>query len=157
MFANLTRKLFGDNRPIERQVENQVLGTLAYSDEDDAWLTSEEAGSLQFGFYIVGSEDLTTRTRKPDPGLVKQAETFALAQNQFVAEVMAYVQSESKSRQIHKGWELEIAALKIETLCLFWPKRPRDAQISFSGGSNHRLWRCGYLDGKPGGGLSFDS
>lgn len=157
MFVHLMRKLFGDKRPIEREVENQILGTLVYSDDDDAWLTSEVAGNLKFGFYISGSEDFTAPIRRPDPALVKQAETIALTQNQFVTDVMAYVRSEFKTQHRHKDWEPEIAQLQIETFCLLWPKRPRDGQISFSGGNNYRLWRCGYLDGKPGGGLNFDS
>jgi hypothetical protein len=149
--------LIGDKRPIERQIENDILGTLVYSDDDEAWLTIPESGKLKFGFYIAGSDDFTAPMRVPDPVLVKQAEAVALAQDQFVAEVMAYVQSECKGKRMHRGWESEIADLRIETLCLFWPKRPRDGQISFSGGRNYRLWRCGYLDGKPGGGLGFDS
>ena len=157
MFATLKRKLFGDHRPIQRQVENNTLGTLVYSDDDKAWLIVPESGKLRFGFYISGSEDFTAPVQGPDPVLVKQAEAVALAQDQFVAEVMAYVQAECKGNRMHRGWESEIADLRIETLCLFWPKRPRDGQISFSGGRNYRLWRCGYLDGKPGGGLAFDS
>ena len=157
MFATIKRKLFGAQRPIERQIENEILGLLEYSNDDEAWLTRESSGRLKFAFYIRGADDLSAPIQKPDPALVKQAESIALDQDQFVAEVMAYVQQESRTKRLHKGWESEIAQLKIEMLCLFWPKRPRDGQISFSGGDNYRLWRCGYLDGKPGGGLGFDS
>lgn len=157
MFATLKRKLFGDQRPIERRIENEILGLLEYSNDDEAWLTRESSGRLKFGFYICRSDDFSTPTQTPDPALVKQAESVAVDQDRFVAEVMAYVQEECNTERLHKGWEREIAQLKIETLCLFWPKRPRDGQISFSGGDNYRLWRCGYLDGKPGGGLGFDS
>ena len=31
MFATLKRKLFGDQPPIERQIENEILGLLEYS------------------------------------------------------------------------------------------------------------------------------
>ncbi len=157
VLSALKRKLLGDKRPIERQIDSDVLGRLVYSDDDEAWLTGGESGELKFGFYIAGSEDFSAPTQRPDPYLVRQAEAVALVQDQFIAEVMAYLQTEAKVRRIHKGWEHEIAQLQIETLCLFWPKRPRDGQISFSGGSDYRLWRCGYLDGKPGGGLGFDS
>jgi hypothetical protein len=157
MSSTLKRKLFGDQRPIEREIDNDVLGPLEYSSDDEAWLARESSGRLQFGFYICGSDDFSTPTQMPDPALVRQAECVALDQDRFVADVMAYVREESRTKRLHKGWESEIAQLKIETLCLFWPKRPRDGQIYFSGGANYRLWRCGYLDGAPGGGLGFDS
>ena len=157
MFATLKRKLLGDRRPIQRRVENALLGPLVYSDDDEAWLTEENTTSLKFGFYIRGSEDYSTPEQVPDPGLIKQAESVVFTQDSFVAQVMAYVQHEAKTKRLHRGWEEEIGELQIETLCLFWPKRPREGQISFSGGRNFRLWRCGYIDGKPGGGLGFDS
>lgn len=157
MFTALKRMFLGDQRPIERRIENAILGALIYSDDDEAWITEESSGKLKFRFYISGSEDRSESKRIADPELVKQAELVALSQDTFIAEVMAYVRSEAETRKLHRGWESEIAQLRIETLCLFWPKRPRDGQISFSGGNNFRLWRCGYLDGKPGGGLGFDS
>lgn len=157
MFAFLKRKLLGDKRPIAHRLDNQILGALIYSDEDNAWLTQNTSNKLKFGFYIAGSEDPTLPLQMPDPELIKQAESVALGQDKFIAEVMTYVDEECRTKKIHKGWESEIAQLQIETLCLFWPKRPRDGQISLSGGKNHRLWRCEYLDGNPGGGLGFDS
>lgn len=157
MFAALKRKLLGDRRPIVRQIENEILGSLIYSDDDEAWLTEQDSKELKFGFYIAGSEDLAATSHMPDPVLIRQAESIARSQDQFIAEVMAYVNEECRTKSLHKGWEDEIAQLQIETLCLFWPKRPRDGQISFAGGNNYRLWRCAYLDGKPGGGLDFDS
>lgn len=157
MFAALKRRLLGDRRPIVRQIENEILGPLIYSDDDKAWLTEETSKELKFGFYIAGSEDIASASQMPDPALIKQAESVARSQDQFIAEVMAYVNEECRTKRLHKGWEGEIGQLQIETLCFFWPKRPRDGQISFSGGNNYRLWRCGYLDGKPCGGLSFDS
>lgn len=157
MFATLKRKLLGDRRPVERRVENQILGPLIYSDDDDAWLTEEGSTQLKFSFYISGSQDLSLPKKIPDLAIVKQAESVALCQDSFIAEVMAYIQSESKAKKRHGGWVEEIAQLRLETLCLFWPERPRNGQISLSGGSDYRLWRCGYIDRKPDGGLNFDS
>lgn len=157
MFAALKRKLVGDKRPIRRRVENAVLGPLIYSDDDEAWLTDENTTHLKFGFYICGSEDYSAAEQMPDPALVRQAESVVLAKDSFVAQVRAYVQHEAQTKSLHRGWQEEICELQVETLCLFWPKRPRDGQISFSGGRNFRLWRCGYIDGEPGGGLGFDS
>ena len=71
--------------------------------------------------------------------------------------VMAHIRHEGATKRMHRGWEQEIAGLGVEMVCLFWPDKPREGQISLSGGLNFRLWRCGYIDGHPGAGLSFDS
>jgi len=55
MFATFKRKLLGDRRPVDRRVENHILGSLIYSDDDDAWLTEEGSTQLKFSFYISGS------------------------------------------------------------------------------------------------------
>jgi hypothetical protein len=157
MLRLLARKLLGDRRPIDREVLSEQLGVLRYSDDDDAWLTDKVAAKLAFNFYIAGSDDPEARLRQPDQRLIAQAERVAADQDALVAEVLAYVGSECANKRIHRGWEQEIAGLQVETLCLFWPKKPREGQISLSGGRDFRLWRCGYIDGHPGGGLAFDS
>ena len=157
MLHSLKRVLFGDKRPVTQHVQSERLGTLRYSVDDDAWLTDKATANLAFDFYIVGSENTDTPVREPDKGLIAQAESVAAHQDAFVGEVMAYVASEAASKRMHRVWEQEIAGLRVETLCLFWPKKPREGQISLSGGREFRLWRCGYIDGHPGGGLAFDS
>ena len=157
MLRSLKRMLIGDKRGVVQEVQSERLGPLRYSVDDDAWLTDRNAARLAFDFYIAGSEDPDALRREPDKGLIAQAEMVDANQDAFVAEVMAYVASEGASKRMHRGWEQEIAGLRVETLCLFWPKKPREGQISLSGGLQFRLWRCGYIDGHPGGGLAFDS
>ena len=156
MLRSLKRKLLGDKREILREVQTERLGVLRYSEDDDAWLTDKDVAGLAFDFYIAGSENQDALRREPDVGLIAQAEAVASGQGAFVAEVLAYVASESAGKRLHRGYEEETAGLRVEMLCLFWPRKPNEGQISLSGGREYRLWRCGYIAGHPGGGLAFD-
>ena len=50
----------------------------------------------------------------------------------------------------------EIRRLRLESICLFWPKRPSDGMLYLEGGLRNRIWRFDYVGRKPAG-LGFDS
>jgi hypothetical protein len=54
MFTKLKYLILGDKRPIVRAVTHPVIGTLTYSDDDEAWLTDLKTSAYDFGFYISG-------------------------------------------------------------------------------------------------------
>jgi hypothetical protein len=139
-----------DKRPIDREIENEILGLLVYSDEYQAWLTGNQSGGLKFGFCISGSQDHAAPTQRPDPALIQEAEAIALVQDDFIAKVMAHVHEES-GKEVMKPWKNEIVQLRIDAVGLLWPDWPKDIEILFTGNNGNRVWGCGYRNGEPGG------
>jgi hypothetical protein len=147
MFDKLKRFLQREPPPIAERIEDPVLGTLVWSKDDQAWISNRtEAG---FDFQISG-------TPMPDKVLLNHAADLLEKQQQFVAEVLAHVKSESVSKRRPQSYHDEISDLRVERVCLFWPDRPDDGMIELSGGRDYRLWRCDYIARKPKG-LGFDS
>ena len=123
-----------------------TLGEFTYSGEEEAWLSDPSHGALGFRFHITGDE-------KPDPRLLPHAESVARDPNAFRKMVGDFMENEACRM---KQRAAVIRELKIDMLCLFWPERPDDGMIYFTGGDSYGLWRCDYQNGKPIG-LGYDS
>ena len=149
MFAKLKRFLQGEPPPVADKVIVPALGTLSWSKEDEAWLSSPEYDGIGFAFQIAG-------TPQPDAALVLHAADIVQQKEEFVRSVQRCLTSETASVRHLRAFRDEIAALKIARVCLFWPQRPDDGMIFFDGGRDYRVWRCEYVDRTPKG-LVFDS
>lgn len=148
MFEKLKRFLQGEPPAVDSVVD-PVLGTLSWSKEDEAWLSSPEHAAIGFAFEIAGAP-------QPDGSLVRHAADIAKKKEEFVRSVQRFLSEETASVRHLSAFNEEIAGLKIERVCLFWPDRPDDGMIFFDGGRDYRGWRCDYVGRTPKG-LGFDS
>lgn len=149
MYVWIRRFLQSDPPPIAPQIEDPILGVLVWSADDEAWLSTAKEGDGEFRFQIAG-------TPEPDRALLAHAADIARRRAAFTAEVLAFVRSEIERVRGLRSYREELLGLRIERVCLFWPKRPADAMITFEGGWDYRLWRCDYLARQPRG-LCYDS
>ena len=88
--------------------------------------------------------------------LLAHAADILRKRDAFVAAVSQFLKEEAEKIRSPRSYRDEIEGLKIDRVCLFWPERPDDGMISFSGGRDYRLWRCDYVARQPKG-LGFDS
>lgn len=142
MFSAL-KKLFAAPKIERRPVSHPILGPISYSEDEGAWLTESALG---FRFRIAGEES-------PDGALLAHAESVARDPIAFKKMVAAFLEEEAKTK---KDQEDTVRKLEIEMLCLFWPDRPDDGMIYFTGGDRYGVWRCDYKNRRPIG-LGFDS
>jgi hypothetical protein len=122
---------------------------LSWSQDDEAWLSRVEHHATGFVFQITG-------TPQPDAALVRHAADILQKKEEFVFSVQRFLAAEAASSSRLSAFKAEIASLKIERVCLFWPDRPEDGMIYFDGGSDGRVWRSDYISRVPKG-LGFDS
>ncbi len=149
MFEKLKRFFQGDPPPFADKIIDPVLGALSWSKDEEAWLTAPEQSDIVFRFQIAG-------TPLPDASLVRHAAEILKNKDAFTRSVKRFL-SEEAAAVPHLGrFRDEIAGLRIECVSLLWPERPDDGMIYFSGGHDHRLWRCDYVERTPKG-LGFDS
>jgi len=120
-----------------------TLGIFTYSDDESAWLSEPLVG---FRFHLAGDE-------APDGALVAHAESVARDPATFKDMVAGFLEEEARTL---KDKEDTVRKLEIEMLCLFWPQRPDDGMIYFTGGDQYGVWRCDYKNRRPIG-LGFDS
>jgi hypothetical protein len=149
VFEKLKRFFQGESPPVAEKLVDPALGTLSWSKEDEAWLSSPEHDGLGFAFQISG-------TPQPDESLVRHAADIARKKEEFIRSVRRFLSDEATSVRHLSAFGEEIAGLKIERVCLFWPERPDDGMIFFDGGRDYRVWRCDYVGRTPKG-LGFDS
>lgn len=149
MFEKLKRFLQGEPPPVADQVVDPVLGTLSWSKDHEAWLSSPDHNAIGFVFQIAG-------TPQPDGSLVRHAADITKKKEAFVQSVQRFLSEETASVRHLSAFKGEIAGLKIESVSLFWPERPDDGMIFFDGGHDYRGWRCDYVGRTPKG-LGFDS
>ena len=149
MFQISKRIFQGAPPPVADNVVDPVLGTLSWSKEDKAWFSSPDHNSLGFAFQIAG-------TPPPDEQLIRHAADIASKKDEFLQRLQRFLSDEAASVRHLSVFKAEISGLKIERVCLFWPKRPDDGMIFFDGGRDFRVWRCDYIGRAPKG-LGFDS
>lgn len=143
MFSAL-KKLFAAKPKMARvPFSHPTLGIFTYSDDESAWLSEPLVG---FRFHLAGDE-------APDGALVAHAESVARDPATFKDMVAGFLEEEARTL---KDKEDTVRKLEIEMLCLFWPQRPDDGMIYFTGGDQYGVWRCDYKNRRPIG-LGFDS
>jgi len=149
MFEKLKRFFQGEPPPVADIIVDPILGSLSWSKDDEAWLSSPEHGGIGFRFEISG-------TPQPDESLLRHAADISQRREEFVLSVQRFLSEEAASVRHLSPFKEEIARLRIERVCLFWPERPDDGMIFFDGGHDYRGWRCDYIGRTPKG-LGFDS
>jgi hypothetical protein len=149
MFEKLKRFFQGEPPPTASVIEHPELGTLSWSKDEEAWLSSAAHNGVGFVFQING-------TPEPNQSLVGHAVDIARKKAEFNTCIQRFLQEEAASAPELRELKDEIAGLRIESVCLFWPDRPDDGMIFFAGGRDHRVWRCDYIGRVPKG-LGFDS
>src|SRR5882757_40768 len=97
MFTKLKKFILGDKRPIVRSVSHPVIGTLTYSDDDEAWLTDPKKSAYGFGFYISGDWDADGPEIRPASALVDHAAAIAAHPEASTQTVREFVDSQLQS------------------------------------------------------------
>ena len=122
-------------------VEDPVLGTLHYDSRVRGWRAAIEAPSGRIGFVIRGENE-------PAAALVSHAREIASSAESFQQSIRDYLEHEAVCQDVHSD---EIRALKLDTVCLFWPDRPADGIIHFAGPNDGplRIWLCDYVERTP--------
>jgi hypothetical protein len=149
MFEKLKRFFQGEPPPVADKIVDPVLGPLSWSKDDEPWLSSPDHNAVGLVVHIAG-------TPQPDGALVRHAADITKNKEEFVRRVQRFLAEEASSVRHLSAFKEEVAGLKIESVCFFWPERPEDGMIFFAGGRDDRVWRCDYIGRKPKG-LGFDS
>lgn len=123
-------------------IQDTVLGTVRFNSKERLWETSAHSFTIRMG-----------GKNAPDVSLVQHARDVVSSAAEFERQITEFLMREALS---FKAGESEILALRLESLNLFWPKRPNDGMIYFDGGHDGRVWRCDYINRKPQS-LGFDS
>jgi hypothetical protein len=127
--------------------DDPLLGTLKFDPEVGAWRSSVTVPSGRIKFLIGGDIE-------PDARLRSHATEIASSADAFLRRIREYLEREAV-RDVR--WADHVRALALEEVCLYWPKRPDDGMLYFSGpDEDHRVWRCGYVEREPQR-LGFDS
>jgi hypothetical protein len=162
VLERLKRLLGGDSRPVDRIVEHPTLGTLSYSEDDDAWLTDPEAAACGFGFYVAGDRAPKHERICPDPTLLEHAVALARDPESIRAKVADHLARHppSANELRRAGADLtpiaDITSLKIYRICLMWPDRPNDGEIELRlSFSDKRFWVCSYVDRSPAHAVAY--
>jgi len=156
MFTKLKKFILGDKRPIVRSVPHAVIGTLMYSDDDEAWLTAPATSPCGFGFYISGDWAADGPEIRPAAALVEHAVTIATHPEKFTQLVQEFIDSQLQSVRSLAADKDEMQKLRVYRVALMWPQRPDDGEIELrtSFGSD-RMWHCAYIGRKPAPHLGF--
>ena len=150
MFAKLKKFILGDKRPVVRSVPHPVIGTLTYSDDDEAWLTDPKTSAYGFGFYIFGDWDADGPEIRPASALVDHAAAIASRPEVFTQAVQDFVASQLQTVKSLAADKDEIQKLRVYLLALMWPERPDDGEIELRTSlDSHRMWHCAYIGRKP--------
>lgn len=156
MFSKLKRFILGDKRPIARSVAHPVIGTMTYSEDDEAWLIDPKTSPCGFGFYIAGDWNADGAEILPASALVEHAAEIAADPEPFVRLVQEFLDAQSHSSRSLAGKRDEIQKLRVYQVELMWPERPNDGEIELrSSFDSHRMWHCAYLSGRPAPHLNF--
>lgn len=156
MFAKLKKFILGDKRPIVRSVTHPVIGTLTYSDDDEAWLTDPKTSAYGFGFYISGDWVADGPEVRPASALIDHAAAIAARPEAFTQSVREFIDSQLQSVRSLAADKDEIQNLRVYRVALMWPERPDDGEIELRTSlDTERMWHCAYIGRSPAPHLGF--
>lgn len=156
MFSKLKRFILGDKRPLARSVAHPVIGTMTYSEDDEAWLTDPNTSPCGFGFYIAGDWNADTAEILPASALVEHAAEIAADPEPFLRSVQEFLDAQSHFVRSLAGSRDEIQKLRVYQVALMWPARPHDGEIELRASfESLRMWHCAYINGIPAPHLNF--
>lgn len=132
------------------QMDDAQLGPLVLNDGgvDGCWVARVSVQGHPVRFQIGGRYE-------PDRILIGRAHEILNSFDHFAAEVAAFLAAEAACDK-WAPFASEISSLSIEDICLFWPRRPDDGMIFFTGPDECRCWRCDLIGRIPAS-LGFDS
>ena len=139
MFGFLQRLLAPSRADRVPLVHDPVLGDLRLSAEGDWWEAVVHLGGSSLRFQLGGD-------REPAAELIAHAREIAGDFAAFSRRVDDFLAAAAQDLPAAAG---EIEQLTLESVCLFWPNRPRDGMLYFHGPDEFRLWRCDYVQGQP--------
>jgi hypothetical protein len=147
-FLGLPPKTTGPRRT---EVFDPVLGNLTLEPSDQQWWEVQLIlGSRPVTFAIGGDQE-------PSGVLLQHARDIVATFPVFEARITAFLAHEAQQAYArHANLASEARALRIEGINLFWPDRPEDGMIYFTGAAEGRVWRCDYVGREPRA-LGFDS
>jgi len=157
MFDKLKKFFAGDQRPFARSVSHQVIGTLTFSDDDEAWLTDPKSSPYGFGFYISADWDADGPEIRPASALIEHAAAIASNPEAFKHSVREFLDSQLQSVRSLAADRDEIQKLQVYRVALMWPERPDDGEIDLRTSlDTNRFWGCAYIGRKPAPHLMFE-
>ncbi len=156
MFDKLRKLIKGDQRPIVRSVTHPMIGTLDYSEDDEAWLTDPKTSTYGFGFYISPESAVDCFDFRPASALVDHAASLASNPSAITQLVKSFLTSQLQSNPSLAADKDEIQKLQLYRVALMWPERPGDGEIELRTSlDSNRIWGCAYIDRKPAPHLSL--
>jgi len=123
-----------------REVVDPILGPCVPDQEERWWRASAEVSGRKIAFTLGG--DL-----EPNPALLAHARKIVGELDAFERRVVEFLKQEAAGFKDSEG-RAEVEGLTIDDVCLFWPDRPDDWMIYFTGPTDERVWRCDYVDGR---------
>jgi hypothetical protein len=131
---------------VRSALHDDVLGSVVWDEEDEAWVANVAHSATEFRILIAGEQH-------PNPLLLAHARDIFTSPETLVADVQPLLKAaaEKLPEAAH-----EILGLQIESVALMWPDRPDDGMIYFDGpDTEERIWRCDYVGRRPRD-LGFD-
>ena len=137
MISKLFDRLRRSKEPL-REIVDPVLGLCVPDQAERWWRASVTLDGRQIAFLFGGDFE-------PDPALLAHARDIVGEFDAFERRVTEFLRQEAAGIDDPYA-RAEIEGLQIDEVCLFWPRRPNDGMIYFTGPSDDRLWRCDYVD-----------
>lgn len=145
--TSFLKKLFS-TKPPPPAFHDSVLGMIHFSKDEELWEIAWPLGeSRSITLRIAGQGE-------PDPRLLAHAREVAQSAQEFTSRIRTFLQKEAAR---FRGDESTVRSLSLESLNLFWPKRPNDGMVYFASfPEDTRVWRCDYIEREPKT-LGYDS
>jgi hypothetical protein len=133
LFRRLKRFLWPP--PIAAEVHHDRLGVITLT--EDGWITSVRHADQELYFSIGGKS-------APDPMCLQQVVDIVANLDEFLTRIQTFLREEARKQ---KSLAEEIAQLRLEYVCFFWPKRPNHGSLFFAG-PDEKAWHCDYTGGR---------
>ena len=127
--------------------DDDVLGTLEWNAEDDAWVATVRLAPHPFRILIGGDD-------RPDERVLAHARDIFTAPEKLVGQVNDLLRKEADRMS---DWTDEIRGLYLDDVALLWPDEPDGGIVYLEGpDTGERRWQCDLKDRQPAEPLSYD-
>jgi hypothetical protein len=120
--------------------EDAILGQLTKTPDMDSWTAKVELVGKKIEFGIAGDDC-------PNPPNLEHAREIAQNYSSFELKMKEFIDAEIAKHEEEDVKEV-LRQLRIESILLFWEKRPTCGMIYFHEVNPYFVWRCDYVDGK---------
>jgi hypothetical protein len=135
---NVEKGSSGGRTSKKESVIDHILGELHVSTEGRWWECSVTINKQVIQFQIGGESE-------PSPALVANAQAIVNEFFTFDAQVAKFLKDECDNKS---GAASEIHQLRVESIYLPWPDRPKHGLIYFHGPNEDHIWHCDYVAGQ---------